>query len=458
MTTAIETPVAPEVHEQPNPALLTGAGRMALQTEMMIPVSQLHLLPPDPDFVPFKKENVANLAKSIESDGLIHRPVVQPVSVPNGSGQVTKYQPISGSKRIYAMTKILGWQEIPCMVVDGLDAELAKSAEIAGNLFAMGLSPEQMQKSLVEWHRIYANRHPLATGKGVGAKKEQVVEQRVSEIINAKVEAGEVTAVTPEVVEAVKADVKAAVDAEAKPFYQVLMETLNISASAATRLSRVARNLTKDQIGALHANKVTGEIIDKLAMLADEEEINKAIKLIASGMDHTEAIRQSSKIVKEKKKEKKAAEQAAKDVEYTAKTGKPAEARAPKVKAEPKKKESDLTDEEWLQDHCGTLMGQLKRKAAFKRDAILYRRLIPHLARVRTEWTSRINECKSPDGNGGFFYAVNRFVKAKHPSQWFLCETCSGSGKAPPKEGAPADAKAEKCITCLGAAYKVAVD
>jgi hypothetical protein len=114
----------------------------------------------------------------------------------------------------------------------------------------------------------------------------------------------------------------------------------------------------------------------------------------------------------------------------------------------------NLPDEEWLRTYCGDIMTNLKHKAAFKNDALLYRRAQEKLAHFRGSMKKLVAEAKSREGHNGAFYAtLYRLVKASHPQHWLICATCVGTGK----DTAPGKVN-EVCPKCFGAAYKMRLD
>ncbi len=408
--------------------------------EKLIPVSNIVVPPPDPSKTPFSIPFCHTLAESIEHDGLLHPPVVAPVP-----GLPDRYTLVCGTKRFYAMSEILKYPDILCRVANGLDDELVMSARDAENVFRMGLSESQLQVCLIEWQAIYAKRHPSAEGSG--ASQRQAAE--VVEAVEAVEEATGVAAT-----EAEKAEITKTVAEANKPFYKVLMETLGVSRSSANRLARIARNLDVEQVAVLHVHKATNATVDALAALGDKEAIDKAIKLIASGMAHDEACRQAGSVVLDRKAEEETAKATAKHekaAKAAKRNGQPA---PPPAGPEPPqlRPEHAQTDEEWLVVNCPVLMANLKRKGPFKRDAILYRRMIESLSRQRVAWKKFVAEAKHADGNGGFFAAVIRVTRAAHPSQWYVCEVCAGTGKNKELTGTAAN---DTCQGCYGAAYKM---
>ena len=107
-----------------------------------------------------------------------------------------------------------------------------------------------------------------------------------------------------------------------------------------------------------------------------------------------------------------------------------------------------VTDQEWLTAYCKKLLEALPFKAAFRRDAILYRRLSEILPRFRTSTKKALAEAKKPGENGLFYASLLKVVRASHPMDWFICDGCNGTGHLP-------NAKDQWCGKCLGGGYKL---
>jgi hypothetical protein len=186
----------------------------------------------------------------------------------------------------------------------------------------------------------------------------------------------------------------------------------------------------------LAEKKVGKELTSKIAALGNGKAITQAIKLIGSGMNPEEAIRQAKAL-------------------KTPKAGKPSAVRPPP-------RQIEMTDDEWLRTHCSMILSQLKHKAAFKKDAILYRRGQELLAKFRGGMKKFIEEAKSQEGhNGAFFAQLYRLLKCSHPQHWLVCGICLGDGKKPadPKlPPPPANEPPKPCPPCMGAAYRLKLD
>ncbi len=107
-----------------------------------------------------------------------------------------------------------------------------------------------------------------------------------------------------------------------------------------------------------------------------------------------------------------------------------------------------MTDQEWLTTHCKKLLEALPFKAAFTRDAILYRRLSEILPKFRTSAKKALAEAKKPGENGLFYASLFKVVRASHPMDWLICDGCNGTGHLP-------NAEDRWCGKCLGGGFRL---
>ena len=411
-----------------------------------IPISLIDVDPLDPDERTFKEEFCRELALSIESDGLLHPLLVRHL----GDG---RYRLIAGRHRLHAVHICLRWTEVPCKVAEDVDDEMARAMTLAENLFVLELSGFQLDRAMRGWWELYHRRNPGAEGRGSHMRWQRRELVRVADPLQSSTSAQEELR-CEEAGESDRGEDAPSSDAPASegirsgqkpvPFYRAIQSGLGVSSPTAQRLSRVARKLTIEQIDVLEKLGVTQSVTHKLAGLGDEKAIQSAIDLIASGRDPKEVVRLASK---------KAEEQAKLREATPSNGGKGSEARA--ILKPPKP--SEQTDEEWLSHHCDVTLRNLKRTGPYKRDAILYRRVADVLPRFRGSVKKALAEAKHADGNGSFFGAVTRIVKAAHPSHWLVCGACNGTGSV---LGPDADGKEAKlkCGRCYGAAYIVKME
>jgi ParB/RepB/Spo0J family partition protein len=298
-----------------------------------------------------------------------------------------RYKVLAGRHRVHACAEILKWQEIPCLVLNEPDEDLVEVVDLASNLLNHPLDPPQRARALQRWLEIHKKRYPSVSRTGRSPN--------------------------------------------GKGFAKTLETSLGISPGHAERLATTAEHIKPDARKALEEVGVSETQIDQFAAIRDQKAIATAVNLASDGVDPKEAIR----VGKAEKKPK--GKPAAAPVE-----GSPAPG-APKVV-----RSSDLTDDEWLETHCSKMMAILPFKNAYKRDAILYRRLAEKTIAYRTSAKKALAEAKKPAENGLFFSFVFKLTRAAHPMHWLICDGCNGTGHKP-------EDKSVACGKCMGGGYKV---
>ncbi len=353
---------------------------------------------PDPDERSFDKEFARCLAEEIEIDGLLSFPVLER----RNDG---KYEVRDGRHRIYACRDVLGWQKIPCRVLSDVSADMRESIKLAANLFRKPLEDAQSRRAIGQLFKLYEKRCPATTEKGRRRHGEG--------------------------------------------FAKVLERILGISQGHAQRVATTAEHMPKDKFDALDDAGVPPTQIDQVAAIKEPEAIDETVKLIASGVNPKEAVRRGKKV----KAEKQAA--AAKQPASPSAPAEPKSERGRRLPAP-----SDLTDEEWLNENCANILRLLRHKSAFKADAIVYRRAGDTLIKFRGAMKKIVAEGKSQTGNGGFFGAMSRLIRASHPSEWLVCGQCKGTGtvEAAKDETLPGGITRKQCDMCFGAAYRLKLE
>jgi ParB-like chromosome segregation protein Spo0J len=344
-----------------------------------IQISAIRMNKPDPLRRTFSKDNAERIAKSIESEGLIHPPIV----TDHGDGT---YEPVAGMHRLYAVKKILGWTEVPCFILQPGDDDLAEQIEIATNLFVQPLSEPQCRLAVQRWREIFVRKNPEKTTRGTERKRDGFASQ--------------------------------------------VAGALGVSESQAQRIATTAKVISPEDRQLLESAGTSQTSIDEIAQLREPEAVAAAVALTAAGKPVEEAIRHGKKCKADAK---------------TKKT--PVKADAPEPAAKPAKA-SEMTDDEWLAAHCGRVLEALPYKNAFRRDAVLYRRMIESIVKLRGAAKKPLAEAKKPAENGSFYANLYRIVRTSHPMNWLICEKCDGHGHD------KAD-KSKVCGVCLGGGYKV---
>lgn len=99
--------------------------------------------PGNNDRTRFDPADLATLAASIDASGLAQPPTVRPI--PDGT-----YQIVAGERRFRAVTTLLGWTEVPC-IIRQLDDDQASDIMLAENEARADLDP-------IEQAKAYASR------------------------------------------------------------------------------------------------------------------------------------------------------------------------------------------------------------------------------------------------------------------------------------------------------------
>jgi hypothetical protein len=332
------------------------------------------------------KKTVDDLVTSIPVDGLL-----QDIGVRADPAKPGHFVLVFGRHRLVACVA-LGWVDVTAKRLD-MDADEADMALHAENLFRNELDKAEFYESVAAWAKHYKDRHPVVAGSttpppaaGQGNRK------RAAEGDKPGRSDSDLPDATP----------PAAVDGEptrgenpeaTKAFARVLADTTNQCATQAKQTVRIATGLSDEQRAALLEKEVPAYQLDKIAKLPNPDDRQKAVNLIASGMEINTAL-------------------AASTAPDNATIESVAMPNAPGFKAE-----EDMTCEEWLDHYCRDILGKLAYKAAFKADALLYR----ITTAARTEFRGKLKKplAQSKAGiKGQLHYMMSRLVNLGHPKDW----------------------------------------
>ena len=291
-----------------------------------------------------------------------------------------RFRLIFGRHRLEAYRK-LGRPEIPAIVLD-LDDAFEASASDAENLFRNPLAPAERLLALKRWSARTDTEHlEPQHRKGDGSNENN------------------------------------ADDLPAR--------SLQHAHGVMTRPSKATKQhlatddgLTEEELIVL-ADREVGQVdLASLAKIQDPDRRRAAISLIASGLSPKAAIAFSNL---------------------------PPNTTVTEVIGDlgPLRPVSDYSDEEWLDYCCGEVMARLKSTAAFKRDALLYRRTSEERARLWAGTKKALAEAKGQQV-GPFFMLLSRLVNIDHPKNWLHCGPCEGTG---------ASGDGSKCGYCYGHGY-----
>ena len=242
------------------------------------------------------------------------------------------YMLIAGRHRLHACAEILRWEQIPCLVLVDPDEQLVESIELSTNLSINPLNREQRGRALRRLFELHKQRYPSSPESGRKRHGEG--------------------------------------------FASVIEKLLGVSEAHAQRLATTASRIDSVARTKLEAAGVSPSKIDEVAALKEPDAIQTAVDFAAAGQDVDEAIRVGKKVKAEKKAKTPRGN-----------TSKASESTAPMAPKTP-----DLTDDEWLETHCGKIMGALPFKNAFRQDASCTaecsRRLPLSVAPPRSPWLS----------------------------------------------------------------------
>jgi len=116
--------------------------------------NKIDMLPVDRTTRSFNKGFAANLAVSIQAEGLYNPIVVRPS--PDKPG---RYVLVQGRHRLYATFKVLKEQSIRATILEDMDEAEHKMALVAENIWRFDTSKIQRLKAIQIWHEHYAARH-----------------------------------------------------------------------------------------------------------------------------------------------------------------------------------------------------------------------------------------------------------------------------------------------------------
>jgi ParB/RepB/Spo0J family partition protein len=369
------------------------------------------------------KEFIDKLAGSIETEGL-H----QPIMVRPNHHDMGKFDLVFGNGRLKAC-RLLGWTEIPALVVD-LDDDDVIMAREAENTIRNPLSKARAQLALRRWFERYYQKYPRAASPGytggvargkqksavASAKKHQgqtntghhsegagfdhdpnQQEQQVERVSPSPTEmAAQITGKSPR---AARNDLRIA-----KAFDTPTLDVL-------ARLEDEGKALIQDELLGIAAIK-------------DPQQRRDVVNLVASGM-----CTSAEAILKVCKPE---------DGTVRFPSGKVVVPEAPA--------EQEMSDEQWVKLQCADVLEKLTFQEVYIHEAILYRHIRDALATFRGATKKHVAEAKKGCAvRGPLVRAIEWLSGIDHPKTWLACGQCDGTG---------ANVEGEKCKPCGGAAFR----
>lgn len=152
-----------------------------------VPIASIHMNPEQPREV-FDEEELEALARSIETVGVIHPPVVRPL------GEEGNYELVSGERRLRACQR-LGMAEIPVVIKVG-SQQFSAEAALIENIQRVDLNPIEVAKALKKLMEEYRLSHENLAGR-IGKKRSTVANYlrllTLPQIIQDSVSIGEIS-------------------------------------------------------------------------------------------------------------------------------------------------------------------------------------------------------------------------------------------------------------------------
>lgn len=332
-----------------------------------------------------KPSKVAEIADSLERDGLL-----QPIGVRKADvgPALSGYVLVFGGHRL-AAHKRLKRKDIECRLLD-ITAAQAESAMIAENLFRNPLKSAEYIRSLKRWQELFAVEHPVPRKAGRQA---------------APKEAGGIV-LSPDMIPPIPGP----------RFDEVVSSTLGVSTSKIRGDAKAARILSDPDIDILEARGIGVQDIKAIASIKAQDSRQKAVSLVASGMEPKTAIAFAT-------------------APENATLTEVVQADEPSYRPE-----SEYTDEEWLLHFCADALGRLEFQAPFKADAILWRRTRDALGDLRKKVMAVLKK-PTTQARAPYRFRLTSILNILHPNEWPRCGPCNGKGG--------------DCQSCHGMGYTV---
>ncbi len=192
---------------------------------------------------------------------------------------------------------------------------------------------------------------------------------------------------------------------ESKRFNKAPTVATGMKPSTARGRLTVAAKISEENLELLTALKITKADLKRLAAVEDPIERRAAITAVLAGIDVRTAVAMAPAVLNG--------------------DAIPEEVKPDPDAPEPEKGEAELTDDEWLGRFCGDLLAKLKYKLTFRRDAILYRRLIEARAAYRGVAKRHLASSKG-QVNGAFARHLIVHVGIDHPCNWLMLRQVPG--------------------------------
>jgi hypothetical protein len=343
---------------------------------LLIPLADIEI---PPNFRKSKPSKVNELADSIAFNGLL-----QPIGVRKGIGG-KPFVLVFGGHRLAAHKKLkLGQIEARLLEMSSAQAE---SAMIAENLFRNPLKSAEYLIATKRWEELFKAEHGEAK-RGPKSGDPEVLPT---------------VGTTPE-------------PTDEATFQRVAAETLGVSKTKIYEDAKAARILSDENLEVMRDREVGLLDIRAVAAIKTEDDREKAVLLIASGMEPKTAIALATA---------------------------PDNATLTTVEQDDEpsyKPEHEYDDEEWVLTFCSETIKKLSFTTAFKSDAILWRKTRDALNFFR-KTANALMKTKSAFARSPLRYRYNSLLAISHPNTWYACGNCGGTGSG--------------CNTCNGFGYSI---
>jgi hypothetical protein len=351
------------------------------------------------------KEGRRQLSNSIQADTMLQAIGVLP------SETAGRYDLIWGSNRL-EVAKSLGWTQIEAKVFPaGTTAEDIERIRLAENLFRQPFTTAEGKLAIKRWSELWLKRDEEKASQAAEPEPEDQAESEEGNYWLSPPEN------TPEPSAGGRGRGRPENDSGAKA--RDLAAMTGMAEETARKHLRIANTLTEEQLKVCVMRDLSDLQLVELCKLGEADRA-WAVELIAKGQPFAAALK------------------------HVQDNGKGADANEP---TQPKKRERDLTNDEWLQLYCGDVISRLADPSNYKTDAILYREIRDHRIAFRGHTT--IKEAWKRGKNGGpFARIVGKFMRASHPCDWLICGTCNGTGKVAERD----------CEECWSYGYRVKME
>ncbi|MHC1591715.1 MAG: ParB/RepB/Spo0J family partition protein [Candidatus Helarchaeales archaeon] len=254
----------------------------------------------------FDEQSIEDLARSIETSGLLHPLIVRPCG--------DKYELMAGEMRLRACRDLLKWTHVPAFVMEGIDDDYARLISLSENLFRTNLSDKEKEEAIYEIYTRFKERgmSQEEISKMLGYKSQSTISMYVKaheERKKLKLSAADIP--TRAIVKS-----KGLEDRERRKLLNKVAEKKIESSEVpeyVKELKKVDREVQREILKS--EEKIEKNEIKEIAKIEDKKEQVKKVKEIEEAKKRAkEALKRQEKLRKEREREerrRKKAEEAA---------------------------------------------------------------------------------------------------------------------------------------------------